>query len=95
MLCRSALLCSTALRLQVRLERLQEDERCRSCDWLSRVRAVCSFLARGKPTIRLAGDDPVVLKAVPIAGNVSVGLSQGKVLISGAGGAGGGVALAN
>jgi hypothetical protein len=25
-------------------------------DWLSRVMAVCSFLARGKPTIRLAGN---------------------------------------
>jgi hypothetical protein len=48
-------------------------------DWLSRVMAVCSFLARGKPTIRLAGDAPVVLKAVPILGNVSVGIDDAAI----------------
>jgi len=45
-------------------------------DWLSRVMAICSFLAKGKETIRLVGDEAVVLQSVPIAGDVPVGINE-------------------
>jgi hypothetical protein len=48
-------------------------------DWLSRVMAVCSFLARGKASIRLAGDEPVVLNSMPITGDVSIGIDDGAI----------------